>query len=738
MLTSGAATANPLLLKSNTTTDNQQYSTQELTQLTENQRAKQQALEQTATDFDVELSKLQQQLNQTKKPIGITREPFDIQINAAYSNIETLEREATQLKNELFTLKERQKKTLQAEIKETNKAYKNHLKLQINPESPDYTIRMLERAYLEQLLATLRVEQDTQNERLHLIMLRQELNSKQQKQQKDYIDQLNQRQKEQRNIQAEQVLQNMLPSDTPQSQHALMPLVQKNRLLGIELQKITLVINQTIDKQKKAEQEQAQIKQQTQSAEEQVKWMENNAVFGEALLQSLGRIPPIPSIVPLQEQLASIEVTKYDYQQKANELSQQLELKEYEKDLLPFLKAQNELLQKLITSFSTASTEIARLLLILEVNTLETEKLQALINEHLFWIRNAAPISLNWFKTLPSSFYWMLNNNHWQEMTLGALPSYSVYIWLIGVTLLIMLHDLLKKPYFKMLAKPSFKMSYLQKLHFAKVIRIFFASCFYAALLPFIVISAGLSLIPVSSPFVSALGAAILSCGILIFVMACFSQLSLHHGLLIQHFRINHRFLAATYQHLKRLSILALPCIALIMFTEYYTSSYLRHSIGRAALIIFCLVSYYFYYQILKSRKAYKDKTQEKQHVLERLVTISILLSPLVSIYLCLEGYYYSAFQVMKQLHISIAIAVIFIITYLFIRHWMVIQRRRLAFEMAKKKREEAAQKQANKNQTPHEALRDEILLEQAEASDLDAISKHALQLLDLFLCWLL
>ena len=161
--------ANPLLLNKQVNQKEQAYTYQELKKLTQTQQAKQQAFEQVASGFDTELTQLQQQLNQTDRKLDITLQPIEAQINQAYSTLDELNQRSIDLENERYRLKIRQQHTLPKALQDASENYKKHLSLALNPEDPQYTLRTQERIYLEQLLKTLQKEQDTQNERLHLI-----------------------------------------------------------------------------------------------------------------------------------------------------------------------------------------------------------------------------------------------------------------------------------------------------------------------------------------------------------------------------------------------------------------------------------------------------------------------------------------------------------------------------------------------------------------------------------------
>lgn len=108
---------------------------------------------------------------------------------------------------------------------------------------------------------------------------------------------------------------------------------------------------------------------------------------------------------------------------------------------------------------------------------------------------------------------------------------------------------------------------------------------------------------------------------------------------------------------------------------------------------------------------------------------VDLLCAPLVAAFASLLGYFNTAQILLARLESSVAIWFILLVVYYIIRRWMLIQRRRIAFERAKQRRAERLEKRTKgeEDSTPHSVEGSQDIEE--PVVDLDAISAQSLRL---------
>ncbi len=107
--------------------------------------------------------------------------------------------------------------------------------------------------------------------------------------------------------------------------------------------------------------------------------------------------------------------------------------------------------------------------------------------------------------------------------------------------------------------------------------------------------------------------------------------------------------------------------------------------------------------------------------------------APLIAILAAAVGYLATAQALLARLETSVAIWFLLLVIYHVIRRWMLIQRRRLAFDRAKHRRAEMLAQRARRRRTGA-LLQPEGAVDIDESEiDLDAISAQSLRLIAQF-----
>ncbi|GAL08881.1 potassium efflux system KefA protein [Photobacterium aphoticum] len=170
-------------------------------------------------------------------------------------------------------------------------------------------------------------------------------------------------------------------------------------------------------------------------------------------------------------------------------------------------------------------------------------------------------------------------------------------------------------------------------------------------------------------------------------------------------------------------------------FTHLYSDIDVNATLGRLAFLISNIAVSYFLYRMYKEKlpMTYGDLPEGKAHLGHHLFWWALILIPQGLNYTTLSGYLSSSQAVMEKLEFSAVIGVVTILVYYLVKRLMLIQKRRLAFERAKAKRQEIiAQRIAEMEEDKEETVgsnETHIEIEEPEV-DLDKISAQSLRLL--------
>jgi potassium efflux system protein len=163
-------------------------------------------------------------------------------------------------------------------------------------------------------------------------------------------------------------------------------------------------------------------------------------------------------------------------------------------------------------------------------------------------------------------------------------------------------------------------------------------------------------------------------------------------------------------------------------------NSYQEHafydSLGRMAFMIGALWLLLFFARLNRERLplTWGQTDMTKPHLLHHFIWNSLMLAPLLAVIGALFGYFYTSRTLLRQLELSLLMGLGCLLVYYLARRWMLIQRRRLAFERAKSKRAEILAQRGREE--GHDELSSETpdVVEETEL-DLDTISAQSLGL---------
>ncbi|WP_265448465.1 mechanosensitive ion channel domain-containing protein, partial [Aeromonas salmonicida] len=207
-------------------------------------------------------------------------------------------------------------------------------------------------------------------------------------------------------------------------------------------------------------------------------------------------------------------------------------------------------------------------------------------------------------------------------------------------------------------------------------------------------------------------------------------HLTLEKGILILHFRWQKEWVQKVWSQFRTLLLVIIPSF----FVQGMANSYQEHafydSLGRMAFIVGALWLLLFFARLNRERLplTWGQADMSKPHLLHHFIWNSLMLAPLLAVIGSLLGYFYTSRILLRQLELSLLMGLGCLLIYYLAHRWMLIQRRRLAFDRAKSKRAEILAQRGREE--GNDELSSEIpdVVEDTEL-DLDTISAQSLGL---------
>ncbi|MCG9728584.1 mechanosensitive ion channel [Shewanella sp. Isolate13] len=572
-------------------------------------------------------------------------------------------------------------------------ALQKHKKIRIGEEQTiNNQLLMAQGRLYEQEVKTLEALLASSQKEIDLNQLQLKLVREQLAQQELLIERLNQEIVLQRQARTEAAIAGSLLPDDKQHDPIAQELSDNNLIYGENLKELNHKISLTLTQQEQAEaQYQAQAKQLT-TIQQQIGWIKLNSAFGERFLQMLQALPKPPNQDPVQSEIANTRLARYQIEQAQTLNSQQVTSIGADNSLqAKLLSSQGMLLQQLLQSYDQYLSELADLRVSYEQLNQQYLTLKSTLNEHLFWVPNANSIGSLWITDLHQSIQWMLQQAPWSQMQSSFDEQGNLWSWwLILFVLSIIAQDILTPKFKSAMRRELPFVGNVTQDKFIYTFHVLINSLGYSLLKPLPIVLAGGIFYLSSHNFVSAIGMGIMALGLLYQLYRFIYLLALDRGLLINHFKSPRSIVRSGQERFRQFTIMATPFLAIMAFTEVIDTSLVRNSLGRGAFIIFCLMLFWFYKDMLSlSNKEDTADHSKNKKLLQKLLWAMLIFMPLACAVLAFQGYYYTAFQMFLQLQLSLIFGLGFLLLFNLIKRWMLIERRRIAFERAKAKRAE-------------------------------------------------
>ena len=232
-------------------------------------------------------------------------------------------------------------------------------------------------------------------------------------------------------------------------------------------------------------------------------------------------------------------------------------------------------------------------------------------------------------------------------------------------------------------------------------------------------------------PLAVAIGDGVTATVPLLWVVMICATFARPNGLFIAHFGWpRSRVAKAMRYYLMSIGLIVPLIMALIMFDNLNDREF-SASLGRLCFLLICGALAVVTLSLKHAGiPLYLDKEGNGDNMVNRLLWNLMLGAPLVAMLAAAVGYLATAQALLARLETSVAIWFLLLVVYHIIRRWMLIQRRRLAFDRARHRRAEIlAQRARGEDEPVHVSSPEGSVETEVSEVDLDAISTQSLRL---------
>ncbi|VFP83201.1 miniconductance mechanosensitive channel MscM [Candidatus Erwinia haradaeae] len=516
---------------------------------------------------------------------------------------------------------------------------------------------------------------------------------------------------------------------------------QLNCQLSEELKKQALRRERVVTQQRTAAEQTIQIRQALSTICEQSQWLGASNVLGEALRGLVARLPKILKPQQLDREMAELRAKRLYYSdlfERKNSFKQHRDAAlttEQENFLLLQFQIEHELLVSLLSGSDVLTLELTKL------NVANSQLVEAFnevkdaTHRYLFWTPDVNAMNFNYPRAWLNDLRILFSSD-----VLGQLGKALVMMFTSQTTLLpLFLSGLLvfcslssRRHFHDFLKRASGKVGKVTKDNFNLTIRTLFWSILASLPLPMLLEALGYGL-QNSWPYsiAVAIGEGVVASVPLLWGLMICKIFACENGLFTVHFRWpKHQVVLAMRCYTLCLWIMV-PLIIMSISFENFLDYRFSSTLGRMCFMLICgLLSMMAGTLKRAGIPLYLNHRGNVAHVMNNIVWNMIIVTPVVAILATCIGYLDTAQALLARLGISLAIGFVLLVVYCIIRRWMLIQRRRIAFDRARIRRAEILSQRARIDDglSTQRGMVDHIESEERNMS-LDSISTQSLRL---------
>ncbi|AYD42672.1 miniconductance mechanosensitive channel MscM [Yersinia rochesterensis] len=594
----------------------------------------------------------------------------------------------------------------------------------------------------------LELSQLSANNRQELSRLRAELYKKRQERVDAQLQSLRNNLNSQRQQAAEQALERteLLAEQGGDLPESITQQLQINRdlsqALNQQVQRIDLISSQ----QRQAVTQTQQVRQALSTIREQAQWLGVSTALGEALRAQVARLPDVPKNQQLDRDMAQLRVQRLQYEDMLEKLQQQ-NVKLTQDDGTPLTteqqrildaqwRTQRELLNSLLSGYDTQILELTKLKVANSQLVDALSEVREATHRYLFWVADVSPISLSYPLNVAHDLTRLLSLDTLSQLSQAfvmMMTSQETLLPIIGALLFVGFSISSRRHYHAFLERASSRVGKVTQDHFSLTLRTVFWSILMALPLPVLWAAVGYGLQNAwSYPMAIAIGNAVTATVPVLWVFMISASFAHPHGLFITHFRWSPTQVGRAMRFYRMSVWLIIPLMMALITFENYNDREFAGTLGRLCFILLCIALSLVTNSLKRAGiPLYLDKKGSGDNIVNTALWGLLLSAPLMAALASALGYLTTSQALLARLETSVAIWFFLLVVYHIIRRWMLIQRRRIAFDRAKQRRADIlAQRARGEDDTiPHNNSTEGSIDVEEPVIDLDVISAQSLRL---------
>ncbi len=610
-----------------------------------------------------------------------------------------------------------------------------------------HTSLLAEAARLQAQVDELELAQLSANNRQELARMRAELAIKQSILLDGYLQSLRNQLNTQRQLEAEKALEST--EQLAEASENLPPTITEqfktNRALSQSLNQQAQRMELVASQQRQAYTQTVQVRQALNTLREQAQWLGMSNVLGEALRAQVARLPEMPKPQQLDTELAQLRVQRLYYEDLLNKQAELRQIRQPDGEPLTAeqtrilnaqLRTQRGLLDSLLKGGDTLILELTKL----KVANSQLEDALKEVNEathrYLFWTSDVRPVGLDWPLDILHALRSLVSLDTFSQLGkafIMMITSKETIVPLFGALILVGFSISSRRHFTQFLERSSAKVGKVTQDHFSLTLRNVFWSILVALPLPILWATLGHGLREAwPYPTAVAIGEGVTATVPLLWAVMICAIFARPNGLFIVHFGWRRERVArAMRYYIMSIGFIVPLIMALIMFNNLNDREF-SATLGRLCFILVCGALAMVTLSLKRAGlPLYLDKQGNGENLINTLLWNLMICAPLVAIPAALVGYLATAQALLARMETSVAIWFALLVIYHIIRRWMLIQRRRLAFDRARQRRAEILAQRARGEEDPTHSHSTEGSLDNVDETevDLDTISVQSLKL---------
>lgn len=510
--------------------------------------------------------------------------------------------------------------------------------------------------------------------------------------------------------------------------------------LNQQAQRMDLVASQ----QRTAANQTIQVRQALSTIREQSQWLGVSNVLGEALRAQVARLPDMPKPQQLDNEMAQLRVQRLYYEDL---LERQKNLRQLRQDdnsnltseqrriLDAQLKTQRELLTSLLSGCDNLILGVTKLKVGNSQLVDALNEVKEATHRYLFWTADVSPVDFSYPLNLARDLHRLLSLD-----TLGQLggamvmmvTSRETVLPLLGAVLLVGFSISSRRHFRNFLERASSKVGKVTQDHFSLTLRTVFWSILVALPLPVLWAALGYGLQHAwPYPIAIAIGDGVTASVPLLWAFMVSNTFARSQGLFIVHFRWPQARVARAMRFYTLCIGLVVPLMMMLIAFDNLEDREFSATLGRLCFILICGALSLVTVSLKRAGiPLHLDKEGNGENLINTMLWNAMIAIPMVAALASCIGYLATAQALLARLETSVAIWFLLLVIYHIIRRWMLIQRRRIAFDRARQRRAEILAQRARGEEelAAQQTAADSVDVEEP-VIDLDAISAQSLRL---------